>query len=153
MSQAETPVIFIHGIKGGTLVSPKGQTRWLTTGEALGFTTYDLRLPLSWENEKTQTRDGLRPGLTLRRIRVIPGLIEEQIYGPWLEANEKRSPTQFSAFAYDWRRDNIENAEAFEAYIDTVRAKNKNAQVDVVAHSMGGLITLAVLLRSPPEIS
>lgn len=56
-------------------------------------------------------------------------------------------------FHYDWRRSNVENAALLDQFIETkrkqVRAKlkeqygvdRKNIKFDIVAHSMGGLVT------------
>ncbi len=50
-------------------------------------------------------------------------------------------------FAYDWRRDLVENAVLFDrfveeaaAYVSSVRGTNQPVRFDVVAHSMGGLL-------------
>ena len=44
-------------------------------------------------------------------------------------------------FHYDWRQDNVHNAQRLAQYIDQVLAHQVNQQkVDVVAHSLGGLI-------------
>ncbi|TDR19321.1 esterase/lipase family protein [Marinicella litoralis] len=44
-------------------------------------------------------------------------------------------------FNYDWRQDNVHNAQVLAHYIDQVLIKHPgHTQVDVVAHSMGGLI-------------
>ncbi|MEM9996462.1 MAG: hypothetical protein AAF809_02085, partial [Bacteroidota bacterium] len=56
-------------------------------------------------------------------------------------------------FDYDWRRDNVENAQRLHAFIEETRAtlqrqyaeqfgvEDYDIQFDIVAHSMGGLIT------------
>ncbi|MEL7453340.1 MAG: hypothetical protein AAGJ50_08235, partial [Pseudomonadota bacterium] len=56
-------------------------------------------------------------------------------------------------FDYDWRRDNVENAARLDAFIQEKRAyiqaeykkryglENADVKFDIVAHSMGGLIT------------
>ncbi|MEM7661237.1 MAG: hypothetical protein AAF292_03235 [Pseudomonadota bacterium] len=56
-------------------------------------------------------------------------------------------------FDYDWRRDNVENAARLKEFIDTRRAyiqaeyekrygiEDAEVKFDIVAHSMGGLIT------------
>lgn len=45
------------------------------------------------------------------------------------------------AFHYDWRQDNVHNAQRLAHFIDQVLAHQSNhQQVDVVAHSLGGLI-------------
>ncbi len=44
-------------------------------------------------------------------------------------------------FHYDWRQDNVHNAQQLATFIDSVLTKHpKHSNVDVVAHSMGGLI-------------
>ncbi|MEM1026880.1 MAG: hypothetical protein AAGJ38_02250 [Planctomycetota bacterium] len=72
-------------------------------------------------------------------------------------------------FPYDWRRDNIENARLLKAYIEEkrVEVQQKHAEryggepedydvrFDIVAHSMGGLITRYMLRygdAEPPEV-
>src|SRR3712207_5974211 len=42
------PLVFIHGIKGSTLINAKGETLWLTGSQALGVSTPELKLPLQW---------------------------------------------------------------------------------------------------------
>ncbi|MEM8601660.1 MAG: hypothetical protein AAGF99_17220 [Bacteroidota bacterium] len=56
-------------------------------------------------------------------------------------------------FDYDWRRDNVENAQRLHAFIEETRAtlqaqyaerygeEDYDVKFDIVAHSMGGLIT------------
>ncbi len=43
-------------------------------------------------------------------------------------------------FHYDWRQDNVYNAQRLAQFIDQVLNHAKHKQVDVVAHSLGGLI-------------
>jgi pimeloyl-ACP methyl ester carboxylesterase len=49
---------------------------------------------------------------------------------------------RYYIFAYDWRQDNIATARGLERLIETVRRDyaNPDLRVDIVAHSMGGLI-------------
>lgn len=55
-----------------------------------------------------------------------------------LQAKEGRN---LYVFHYDWRQDNVSNAQLLAQYIAHVLEKHpKHQQVDVVAHSMGGLI-------------
>lgn len=44
-------------------------------------------------------------------------------------------------FAYDWRKSNVENAKLLKAKIQEIKQQEKWPEVDVVAHSMGGLLT------------
>ena len=43
-------------------------------------------------------------------------------------------------FAYDWRLDNARSAERLGAFIDTILFQSGASRVDIVAHSMGGLV-------------
>lgn len=43
-------------------------------------------------------------------------------------------------FAYDWRKSNVETAKLLKDKIDEAKQKGKTPRVDVVAHSMGGLV-------------
>ncbi|EKE15570.1 MAG: PGAP1 family protein, partial [uncultured bacterium] len=44
-------------------------------------------------------------------------------------------------FPYEWRDSNIENAKLLEKKIEEIKTQTKWPKVDVVAHSMGGLLT------------
>src|SRR4051794_29128103 len=76
------PLVFIHGIKGATLVDGAGESHWLTPWQVLNIGTKPLALPLQW-NGDTQAGDDLRPGRIMERLRVIPWLLEAPLYGPW----------------------------------------------------------------------
>lgn len=137
------PVIFIHGLKGSRLVTAAGRCDWLTGAMALGLRTPDLSLPIRFEGD-CQVRDDRAAAAPLDKVTVVPWVFEENVYAPWLETL-RRSGRPWHAFAYDWRRDNAESAAAFKAFVEQVRREAGNAPVDIVAHSMGGLITLAAL--------
>src|SRR6185369_4292228 len=49
---------------------------------------------------------------------------------------------RFCIFAYDWRQDNVEAARGLDRLIEAIRRDyaNPSLRVDIVAHSMGGLI-------------
>jgi pimeloyl-ACP methyl ester carboxylesterase len=49
---------------------------------------------------------------------------------------------RFYVFPYDWRQDNVTHARELEQLIDAIRADygDPTLRVDIVAHSMGGLI-------------
>jgi pimeloyl-ACP methyl ester carboxylesterase len=44
-------------------------------------------------------------------------------------------------FNYDWRKSNNISAEALNEFINAIRTKTNSPKVDIVAHSMGGLVT------------
>ena len=72
----------------------------------------------------------------------------QDVYAPLLNWAET-SGRVFRAFSYDWRRDNLENTVEFIKFLETVSRENGDAGIQVVAHSMGGLITFVALNRRP----
>lgn len=142
------PKLFIPGIKGSQLIDSDGSLRWVGCRQILGLGS-SIGLPLIWEGERQQ-QDGLRPGCLIDRVSLVPGLIGKPVYGPWLRYARRQWGSAWHEFAYDWRRDNNETLRQF---IDVVGklARSTGDRVDVVAHSMGGLITLAHLLTVGAE--
>src|SRR6185436_141041 len=135
------PLVFIHGIKGSELTDAHGAVNWFTAWQALGLSTPDLSLPLQW-NGDVQQRDSL----------VATGPLDtvawHDVYAPFLKW-AAASGRAFHPFAYDWRRDNLETTDAFIRFLEKVRRESNDARIQVVAHSMGGLITLAAIHRRP----
>ncbi len=140
------PLLFVHGFKGSVLQNGQGDIDWVTARQALGLQTPDLRLPLAWDGNTQQhdDRSAVRP---LDRVRVVPWLWERQIYAPWLK-QAGRMGYPFETFTYDWRRDNTEAVAQLKRQMQQLQQKY-GSSVRVVAHSMGGLITLALLNEAP----
>jgi len=61
------------------------------------------------------------------------------------DINNYQQGDNFFVFPYDWRKDVQVTADELLAFIDTVRQKTGVSQVDILAHSMGGLATRIVL--------
>ncbi len=59
-----------------------------------------------------------------------------------------------AVFAYDWRRDIVENAQLLAASIRDIQANTGDpaTKVDLVAHSMGGLIVEYFLLYGDEDV-
>jgi pimeloyl-ACP methyl ester carboxylesterase len=143
-------MIFIHGIKGSLLADEKENIVWLNGSQGLGISAPKLSLPMNW-NGDIQEKDSIRSVGILSDVKVIPFLLEEKIYSPWLQSGKDLYSDQFYSFHYDWRRDNLESVSSFESFVDKIRKENTDANITVVAHSMGGLITL-VLFNKRPEL-
>ena len=135
------PLVFIHGFKGSVLSDSKGGVRWITWQQAFGLFSSDLSLPLHWNGE-VQQRDELVARAPLRAVAW------QDVYAPFLNWAET-SGRVFRAFAYDWRRDNLENTAEFIKFLETVSRENGGARIQVATHSMGGLITFVALNRRP----
>jgi pimeloyl-ACP methyl ester carboxylesterase len=143
------PLVFIHGIKGSKLVGKDRKTVWVTLQEALSLSTPNIALPMSFQ-DGIQTRDDISAVGPLTKLVAIPKLLEVDVYASWLTRARKLG-RPFRVFTYDWRRDNNETTDLFFKFLLEVQQKNNGAKIQVVAHSMGGLITLA-LLKEHPEI-
>ena len=57
-------------------------------------------------------------------------------------------PTLF-VFSYDWRKSNFENQAALKEYVQCARLFHPGKDVNIVAHSMGGLISRNYILQNP----
>lgn len=145
---AVLPLVFIPGLMGSMLKDSAGRTRWLTAGEGLGLKTPDLGLPLNW-NDGVQQRDDLAPAGIVMDVSLIPGLIGQDVYAPWADFATNIKDRPLHIFSYDWRRDNNESSARFEEYLDQLSREYGGKKIQVVAHSMGGMITLSVMNRRP----
>ena len=145
---ASTCVVFVPGFKGSILSSGKKPV-WMTLGQALfpgnslAYNRPDLGVP----NPLTLTDAGI-----LEQITLVPGLIKTDIGGSTLRAIRSAIPRDWElrAWSYDWRRDAdalVHDLDAFVAGIFAGGVKD----VRVVAHSMGGMLTAAWLLRPNAE--
>ena len=54
-------------------------------------------------------------------------------------------------FAYDWRKSNIENAQALKEYVGCVRRFYPDSKVNILAHSMGGLLARRYIISNPND--
>lgn len=135
------PIVFIHGIKGSVLFESGGGVRWIAWQQAFGLSSPVLSLPLQW-NGDVQQRDSLVAQAPLRKVAW------QAIYAPFLDW-APTSGRAFRPFTYDWRRDNRENTAKFIKFLESISQESGGARIQVVAHSMGGLITFAALNRRP----
>jgi pimeloyl-ACP methyl ester carboxylesterase len=151
-----TPLILIPGITGSILNSADGRNQWPNN---LPFTELSLN-----PRDPHTTITASWPILGLPTwLPVIP------VYGPLLTMLTKEGgyrlynrpnaqcnttspvtqPTLF-VFPYDWRLSNAENATHLNQYIDCVARFSPTGQVDIVAHSMGGILARRAILDRPP---
>lgn len=152
-AQGNNPVIIIPGLTGSELVNKR-------TGEVVWFKIRkskidDLRLPIS--AGKSRNQDTLVVGDILRgvKIGILPkydvysGLIESLISRDgyheesWETPSANGSEKAIYVFPYDWRLDNVENARLLVRRVEALKRKLKkpNLKFDVIAHSMGGIIS------------
>ena len=170
------PIIVIPGVLGSRLVDPQsGRVVWGEFGgQGINPMTSDgarlIALPMSPGQNLASLIDGVKPAGTLDSLDVrvlgIPfqinayrDLLTALGVGGYHDSQTKlsnidygnQSDTSFQ-FAYDWRRDNVENARLLHQFIlekktsvESERRKRYGNNIepvrfDIVAHSMGGLV-------------
>lgn len=171
------PVILIPGILGSRLKDADTDTLvWgAFTGEYADPKNPSgarmIGLPMEEGAPLHTLRDGVRPDGALEEMRVrflgLPIQLDAYVdilqalgIGGYREAGGALGEIDYGEehftcfqFDYDWRRDNVENAQRLHAFIQEVRAyvqeeykqrygvEDYDVQFDIVAHSMGGLLT------------
>lgn len=151
--KGKRPVIVIPGILGSELVNAKtGVTEWPSLFRQ---SKADSILPIS--PNLAANRDDLVAGKiveTLQLARILPevyfyrDLLEAlRVFGGYREGDWSNPPAEghsdtFYVFAYDWRRDNVENAQLLIERIEALKTKLNRPELkfSIIAHSMGGLI-------------
>lgn len=165
IQKGRDPIIIIPGLTGSELINSR-------TGEEVWFRARrvkddDLRLPIS--PVLARNRDSLVPRDIIRSVKLFSFLPETEIYERLIDSLEKRggyreanwkTATQsdtkdtFFVFAYDWRRDNVENARILVRQIETLKRRlgRPDLKFNVVAHSMGGLIARYAAMYGDTEL-
>ncbi len=147
----QPPVVFIHGILGSKLKHEQtDEELWFGPLWKLLFDHhYDLAMGIDPVTLQPQ------PG-ALKAFAIADNTAGKDYYGNVLRTLEevgnyqKAMPGQeiraqtkyYYEFYYDWRLDNAVNAARLADFIDRIRLDHDNPdlKVDIVAHSMGGLI-------------
>jgi pimeloyl-ACP methyl ester carboxylesterase len=151
MEQVRTPpVIVIPGTLGSRLDRRDGTEVWPgSTLHLLAGSKSDLELPFDPVS--------LQPGDDgLEASGLFEGVLNADFYGAILQTlrasggfvpgrlGEHADPRvrRFYVFAYDWRQDNVTTAKRLDAMIEQLRHDyvDPTLKVDLIAHSMGGLI-------------
>lgn len=154
VAQGKNPVILIPGLTGSEL-------RHKNSNEKVWFKTFkskveDLRLPVV--ADPTRTGDDLIATDVLRSVKIgiLPASFD--VYGGFIKALSERGGYQeeqwetgsdqgfkdtLYVFAYDWRLDNVENARVLVRKVKALKQRLRKPELkfDIVAHSMGGLIS------------
>jgi hypothetical protein len=183
------PIIAIPGILGSKLRDPAtGTLAWgafdggaADPGRPAGARL--IALPIDGVRGLAQLRDELAPSGVLGKLRIeLAGIpIDIQAYAgilATLGAGGYRDESlglaggvdyggdHFTCFQfdYDWRRDNVENAQRLHAFIEEKRAylqreyakrygiAQADVRFDIAAHSMGGLLARYYLMYGPQDL-
>lgn len=150
VSPDDTPVIVIPGLFGSKLRNRAGVEVWPGAWNRILFDDYD-DLGLTFDPASLAVhRDDFEAFDIAERV------LGKDFYGPLIDTLERfggyvrgtpgapvtGGERRFYLFPYDWRQDNVEHARGLEALIARIRADygRPDLRVDIVAHSMGGII-------------
>ena len=157
----QPPVILIHGLAGSTLVDAKtGKQFWPGSLSTLTFSNYRDLARMSAEDREGE---GLVPGdlfysvagvdfyaellATLEKV----GHFSRGVPGVPVVAGDRR---RYYVLLYDWRKDNMVAVRKLHALIEQIRQdyRNPTQQVDILAHSNGGLIANYYIRYGPQDV-
>jgi pimeloyl-ACP methyl ester carboxylesterase len=144
--QGDEVTVFVHGYRGSFLATEdaKRERAWMSVGDLLTRGEKSLALPFEGQREApafgTLSVDG-----PMTRFTVLPWVARYDIYKTFLEFGRERLPG-FMVFDYDWRQDNRQTAKRLCTLLDQLaESRGGRVKVNIVAHSMGGLVTLHCL--------
>ena len=136
-------VVFVHGLKGSKLVDrTTRKVIWVKAVRALRHAPELCCGPdvcgVTFPDEKYHEIDAVGP-LT----KVLGGVMK--IYGPFVKACKKKWGDNFQSFSYDWRRDIVDVSQDLGRFLSQLCTKKDPSRLLLVVHSMGGLVTWAML--------
>lgn len=148
----QPPVILVHGAFGARLRdTATGKEVWPGGLGSLLFHDYlEVALPIDPQTlqpapsrieayaitDKAAGQDFY--GAIIRTLKEAGGYIPGTISTPVTDGRRR-----YYIFFYDWRKDNVQTARKLDALIEQIRKDHEipDLRVDIVAHSMGGLVT------------
>lgn len=148
---SNNPVIIIHGAFGSQLRDIKThEDMWPGGAQSLLFSDFEyIGLQFDFKTLKPLPSH-------LEAYKIADSVIGTDFYGKLIETLETKGSfiktkagtpirdkkRRFYVFVYDWRQDNVLSAQKLSQLIKQIRSdyNNPRLKVDIVAHSMGGLI-------------
>ncbi|WP_257463172.1 lipase/acyltransferase domain-containing protein [Archangium lipolyticum] len=138
--------LLVPGYRGSFLVTegPEPERAWLSVGQALSRGERTLAIPFPGQRPVPHYGP-LRPDGPLTQLSAV--FVSVDAYRTFMEFGRDHLPG-FVPFSYDWRRDIRESAGQLCARIEQLVAEGGGRRkVNIVAHSMGGLVTMHCLLH------
>ena len=145
----EDVVVLLPGITGSVL-RKDGRDVWAMTPGAVGEALFTLgRSITELELHDEEADDGVTAPLVMPDLHLIPGLWKIDGYAKvsrYIQDHFDVTPGRnFHQFPYDWRRDNRIAArrlkEQTDRWLHDWRQEHPAAQLILIGHSMGGLIS------------
>lgn len=147
----QPPVIFLHGVLGSRLRDKQSKEEvWFASPLKLLFGDYN-HLSLDIDAETLEVKDS-----PYEEYALADEVVGKDFYGNIIKtlsefggyqqafAGTPVNPKQknYYVFLYDWRQDNVKTAQKLADLVEQIRIdyNDPDLKVDIVAHSMGGLI-------------
>ncbi len=144
-AQGRVPIVFVPGI-GGSVLADKATKKVYFGGIKQTMDQFArLELPVDRSKDRLVSTD------VLRQVQRARGSYVDQydLLIARLTALGYHEGRDLFAFHYDWRRSNFESAEALRAFLAARGLAGR--PVDILAHSMGGLVTTIYLQKYAGE--
>ncbi|MBM7070834.1 hypothetical protein JQC92_02110 [Shewanella sp. 202IG2-18] len=158
----QPPVVIVPGLGGSTLKTPDGQIVWPGSTTSIIFSDYnDLALMID--------DDTLHSGMSkLQPHSLISEALGVDVYGSLMNVLENYADFEhaevgdtysgqgrrYYLFPYDWRQNIFRTAKKLDEFIDQIREDydDPNLEVDLIAHSQGGLVSRYYLKYGVTEV-
>ncbi|MBM4093737.1 MAG: alpha/beta fold hydrolase, partial [Planctomycetes bacterium] len=159
------PVVVVPGAAASVLVDAGGVEYWPDIGGTKHdqLTLYDVPHPTLHPSDIL--REVWIPGQSASTYGPLLDFLKQKGYreydhhnqpqyrtsaGCGIQVQQYSSPNLF-VFPYDWRLDNAENVARLADYVGCVRQFYPDSKVNLVAHSMGGLLSRRYILDHPND--
>ncbi len=146
------PVILVHGIMGSKLRDKQSlKELWFGSLKNLIFSNYD-NIGLEIDQQTLEPINN-----SIESFAIADKAAGTDYYNAIITTLQKFGGYQLTSvdekittytprlyvFTYDWRQDNVKSAQKLAQFIQRIKVNhhNDNMKVDLVAHSMGGLIS------------
>ena len=142
-------LIVIPGYYGTALRDTTSQRRVFITVSELLFGSQ----PISLFQTELRTPAGpvLEPDGVLKYVAILPPFYSLDVYGELLDRLSEDKTKQIIPFAYDWRQDLPGTAAKLARLVDNLKSAGVS-HIDLVAHSMGGLVSMYYLGYGAQEL-
>ncbi len=168
-----TPLILVHGMMGSELYETASDTHELWSANKVAFSPCDNFMEdlncLDRETCNIQATSVIREAINLKifgKNEIIFGDVFNGLEGylqgeryklnrtgadteHWFDLNniaiQAADSEDIFYFVYDWRQDNVLTAQDLTTFITNVTAAQNYPRVNIVAHSMGGLVCKSMM--------
>ncbi|RLT45300.1 MAG: alpha/beta fold hydrolase [Chloroflexi bacterium] len=163
-----TPVVFVPGVGGSFLDAQKNNGAWNNVWPGLFANHSPLSLRPNQQYPVIRAADVMRtfggskfyePLLNFLTDPAQGGYVEHSLSvigsgSPVCGASLSNPISQFPnlfVFPYDWRQSNVISAQSLKKYVGCIQSYYPDSQINIIAHSMGGLVSRRYILDNPQD--